>query len=72
MKYLGVGTIFFETACVGIHQNVAATTYISTSTIGRHRLSKFGRGLGGMADNASHVNKSQRKVDTKLGEDCFS
>jgi len=53
MKYLGMETIFFQSACVDIHQFVVSTTYIKTSAIGDHGLSRFGRGLREMAVKAS-------------------
>ena len=49
IKYLKNDTIFFEMACVESHQTLASTTYIKTSEIGDHRLSRVGRDIYGMA-----------------------
>jgi len=46
---LHFGSIFFKMDCVKIHKTLPSTTYIKLSKIWQTQLSRFGRGLYGMA-----------------------
>ncbi len=65
-KYLENSAIFFQTACAEIHQIRVPITYIKTSQIGDHRLSRVDRGLCEMVhkDLATSL-KSRKKVITR-------
>jgi len=62
LEYLKNGTIFFETACVEIHQTLVPVTYIKTSQIGRHRLSSFCVSRSWRTWNGSYTERDQNKI----------